>query len=223
MKTSERGLNLIKKYEGCRLTAYQCPAGVWTIGYGHTGTVNGKAICRGMKITQKQAVELLQKDLTTFENSVRTAVTAKINQKMFDALVSFTYNCGAGALRNSTLLKKLNAEDYDCAAAQFLKWNKANGKVLAGLTARRKEESELFLDGLNELQERLVNYKVSSSVNYRSEPYIDVKTWRGKLYKGQVVQVVWGSGKSDKNGVIWVKIKIDGEYYYVYKRALVAI
>ena len=116
-KTATKGIDLIKEFEGCRLTAYKCPAGVWTIGFGHTGTVDGKLIGKGMTITAAKATELLKKDLAEFEAAVNGCVTVPITQNMFDALVSFSFNVGAGALRRSTLLRKLNAKDYEGAAA----------------------------------------------------------------------------------------------------------
>lgn len=140
MKTSNNGINLIKQFEGCALNAYKCPAGVWTIGYGHT-----KNVKQGMKITTNQATSLLKEDLATYENYVNKYVKVKLNQNQFDALVSFTFNCGGGALKSSTLLKKLNKGDYTGAANELLRWNKANGKILAGLTRRRKAEKALFL------------------------------------------------------------------------------
>lgn len=139
MKTSQNGINLIKQFEGCKLTAYKCPAGVWTIGYGHT-----KGVKKGQKITKEQAVNFLQDDLKTFENGVKKAVKIDLNQNQFDSLVSFTYNVGLGAFRTSTLLKKLNNKDYTGAAAEFQRWNKANGKVLNGLIRRRTAEAKLF-------------------------------------------------------------------------------
>lgn len=140
MHISNNGINLIKQFEGCILTAYKCPAGVWTIGYGHTKNVKS-----GMKITSSKATELLIDDLKTYESYVNKYVKVKLNQNQFDALVSFTFNCGAGALKSSTLLKKLNKGDYTGAANELLRWNKASGKVLAGLTRRRKAEKALFL------------------------------------------------------------------------------
>ena len=139
MKISQAGIDLIKSFEGCSLTAYKCPAGVWTIGYGHTSGVRA-----GQKITQKQAEEFLKSDLTLYEKGVEKAVRVKLNQNQFDALVSFSYNCGVGALRNSTLLKKLNAGDYKGSSAEFPRWNKANGRILAGLKRRRAAEKALF-------------------------------------------------------------------------------
>ena len=141
MKTSEKGIKLIKEFEGCILTAYKCPAGVWTIGYGHTGKVDGKAICKGMKIKESKAISLLKADLLTFEKAVENckALTFKPNQNQFDALVSFAFNCGTGSL--NTLVKNRDAETV---SEKLLLYNKAAGKELTGLTRRRKAEKELF-------------------------------------------------------------------------------
>lgn len=139
MKTSQSGLDLIKKYEGCRLTAYKCPAGVWTIGYGHT-----KGVKKGQKISQKQAKVFLREDVKVFENGVNKYVSVALNQNQFDALVSFCYNCGLEAFKNSTLRKKLNAKDYTGASNEFLRWDKSGGVVLKGLKRRRNDEKALF-------------------------------------------------------------------------------
>lgn len=140
MKTSTKGINLIKKFEGCVLKAYKCPADVLTIGYGHTS-----GVMEGQKITKTQATEYLKSDLEKFEYYVDKYVTVPINQNQFDALVSFTYNLGWGSLKNSTLLRLLNKKDYTGASKEFEKWNKAGGTVLNGLTKRRKAEKKLFL------------------------------------------------------------------------------
>ena len=141
MQISENGLDLIRKYEGLQLAAYVCPGKKLTIGYGHTGP----DVKSGKKINVEEANALLQKDVQRFEHAVNELVTAPMTQGMFDALISFSFNLGAGSLKGSTLLKKLNADDREAAAEEFLKWNKANGKVLAGLTKRRECERELFL------------------------------------------------------------------------------
>ena len=141
MNISQNGINLIKNFEGCRLEAYKCPAGVWTVGYGHTGS----DVTQGTKITQEKAESLLKSDLTVHCNNVSKLVKVKLNQNQFDALVSFEYNIGYGNLSSSTLLKLLNQGDYTGAANQFDKWVYAGGKVLAGLQKRRKAEKELFL------------------------------------------------------------------------------
>ena len=139
-RTNSNGLRLIKSFEGLRLTAYQDAVGVWTIGYGTTRNVR-----RGMRISRDQAEAFLQEDLVRFEKAVSDAVKVPINDNQFSALVSFTYNVGSGALRSSTLLKKLNRGDINGAANEFPRWNKAGGRVLAGLTRRRNAERALFL------------------------------------------------------------------------------
>lgn len=139
MKLSKVGANLIKKYEGCRLTAYLCPANVWTIGYGHTGNVK-----KGQTITQAQAEILFDKDIQRFVDGVEKLVSVELNENQFSALVSFAYNCGIGALQKSTLLEYVNKKQFDKASAEFDKWTKGGGKVLPGLVKRRNEEQSLF-------------------------------------------------------------------------------
>lgn len=139
MKTSKNGIELIKSFEGCRLTAYRDAVGVLTIGYGHTSGVK-----EGDKITQKKADELLAEDLTRYETPVNNWSEKKylFNQNEFDALVSFTYNCGAGNLNG---LLKNGKNTRGGIADDLLLYNKAGGKVLNGLVKRRKKERELFL------------------------------------------------------------------------------
>lgn len=139
MKISQNGIDLIKKWEGCELKAYKCPANVWTIGYGHTNGVK-----EGQEITLKQAETFLRQDIATFEKGVTKLVSAPLTQNKFDALVSFAFNIGLGAFKTSTLLKKLNQKDYCGAAKEFERWNKSKGKVLKGLTIRRKDEKAMF-------------------------------------------------------------------------------
>lgn len=145
MQTSDKGIALIKQFEGCKLTAYQDSVGVWTIGYGWTQPVDGKPIRAGMTINQETAERLLKTGLVSYESDVSRLVKVGLTQGQFDALVSFTYNLGARSLSTSTLLRKLNAGDYAGAADEFLRWNKAGGKVLNGLTRRREAERYLFL------------------------------------------------------------------------------
>ena len=140
MKTSAEGLSLIKKFEGCELYAYQCSAGVWTIGYGHT-----KDVEPGMQITKEDAEEMLVEELHEYESYINDFVTAPLSQNQFDALVSWVYNLGPANLKASTMLKVLNAGKYEDVPAQMKRWNKAGGKVLEGLIRRREAESLLFL------------------------------------------------------------------------------
>lgn len=145
MQTSDKGIALIKEFEGCKLTAYQDSVGVWTIGYGWTQPVDGKPIRAGMTIKQETAERLLKTGLVSYESDVSRLVKVGLTQGQFDALVSFTYNLGGRSLSTSTLLRRLNAGDYAGAADEFLRWNKAGGKVLNGLTRRREAERALFL------------------------------------------------------------------------------
>ncbi|PRP70895.1 muraminidase [Chromobacterium amazonense] len=140
MQTSANGINLIKQFEGLKLTAYQDSVGVWTIGYGHTG----RDVKPSQTISSNQADQLLRQDLARFEQGVSNLIKVSIKQNQFDALVSFSYNLGLGNLQSSTLLRLLNQGDYQAAAGQFPLWNKAGGKVLPGLTRRRLAEQALF-------------------------------------------------------------------------------
>ena len=139
MRTSEAGVNLIKSFEGCRTVAYQDAVGVWTIGYGHTIDVK-----EGMTITQHQCDVMLEVDIETYENYVNEQVTVSLTQNQFDALVSWVYNLGPTNLRNSTMLKVLNAGKYDEVPYQMKRWIHADGKILKGLVIRREAEAELF-------------------------------------------------------------------------------
>lgn len=141
MQISEKGLNLIKNFEGCRLKAYKCPAGVLTIGYGHTG----KDVKEGLTITQEQAEHYLQNDVIIHSANVSRLVKVPITQNQFDALVSFEYNVGYGNFASSTMLKLINKNKFPEAAQQFDRWVYANKKRLEGLAKRRQAEKELFL------------------------------------------------------------------------------
>ena len=143
MTPSKNCYDLIKEFEGCKLEAYPDPgtgAEPITIGVGHTGGVK-----LGDVITQEQADEYLVSDVSHAANAVNQMVSGKITQHQFDALVSFAFNLGTGNLRNSTLLKKLNKDDFENAANEFLKWDMASGHQMAGLTRRREAERTLFL------------------------------------------------------------------------------
>lgn len=141
MKTSENGLELIKRFEGLSLEPYLCPAGVWTIGYGHTSPFVTE---KSEKITEQQAEELLRYDVVKFEKAVNRLITRKLTQNQFDSLVSFCYNLGSGALQRSTLRMKCNRMEDDQVPAEFLKWVYAGGKKLSGLVRRRAAEAGLY-------------------------------------------------------------------------------
>ena len=143
---SAKGLNLIKQFEGFLAKPYKCPAGIPTIGYGATYYPNGLKVTMSDKaITEGQASTMLMNMLRTYEKSVDSFCRDDINQNQFDALCAFAYNVGINALKNSTLLKKVNKNPNDpTIRAEFLKWNKANGRALNGLTNRRIAEADLY-------------------------------------------------------------------------------
>lgn len=141
MNISEAGLDLIKEFESCELDAYRCPAGIPTIGFGHTGS----DVKMGMRIGQNEADALLLRDVAKFERCVNEAVTSDIDQQQYDSLVCFAFNVGCQAFKESTLLRLVNQRHWLAAADQFLRWTKAGGKELAGLVRRRQAERELFL------------------------------------------------------------------------------
>jgi lysozyme len=141
MRTSPLGIALIKQFEGLRTCAYLDAAGIWTIGYGHTGD----EVRSGLRIDAAQAEALLRQDLQTAEEAVCALVTQPLAQASFDALTSFVFNVGAAAFGGSTLLRKLNVGDVEGAAAEFERWRYAGGRVVPGLLRRRIAERTLFL------------------------------------------------------------------------------
>lgn len=150
MKLTEKGINLIKEFEGLRLTAYRDSVGVWTIGYGNTFYEDGTTVKQGDKITQERADSLFLSILDKFAHQVHGALTnpERVSDTQFSAMVSLAYNIGIGAFKGSTLLRKVNANPCDPTIPdEFPRWNKAGGKVLAGLTRRRKAEADLYKNG----------------------------------------------------------------------------
>ncbi|MDL2300867.1 glycoside hydrolase family protein [Lachnospiraceae bacterium OttesenSCG-928-D06] len=188
---SQKGIDFIKSFEGCVLTAYEDSAKVWTIGYGHTS-----GVMPGMKITAAQAEIYLKFDVAVFERAVNKYVTATISQNMFDALVSFSFNLGTGALKNSTLLRKLNNGDIKGAADEFDKWIYAGGVMLSGLVRRRKAEKELFLsegsidrdcDGLKRSSDYVIQ-KFQKWLNEKYGSQLIVDGYYGRLTKEAAIK-----------------------------------
>ena len=140
MHVSGTGINLIKRFEGCKLDAYQDAVSVWTCGWGSTGP----DIHHGTKFTQEQADKRLLSHLELVEGCISRNVTVPLTQNQYDALACWIYNLGCGNFMNSTLLKKLNAGDYDAVSAQIKRWNRAGTNVLPGLVKRREAEAMLF-------------------------------------------------------------------------------
>tara|TARA_R110000765_G_scaffold416683_1_gene518649 strand:+ start:344 stop:787 length:444 start_codon:yes stop_codon:yes gene_type:complete len=139
MNISEEGLSLIKKFEGCELKAYQDSVDIWTIGFGHT-----KNVKEGDEINQEEAENMLQEEMPEYEGYINSLVTVPLEQCQFDALCAWVYNLGPTNLKESTLLKLLNAGDYHLIPSQIKRWNKAGGKTLEGLIRRREAEALLF-------------------------------------------------------------------------------
>ena len=145
MIISSKLRELVKHFEGCKLTAYVCSAGHNTIGYGNTFYENGVKVKPGDKITQQRAEELLDIILIKFVQQTNEVIKSSVTQNQRGALTDFAYNCGLGNLKSSTLLKKVNADPNDkTIREEFMKWNKGGGKVLNGLTRRREAEANLY-------------------------------------------------------------------------------
>jgi lysozyme len=144
MRMSAAGLAIVKEFEGLRLKAYKCPAGVWTIGYGHTSAAGKPKVNAELVITREDAEDILKRDLVQYEDCVREQVQIGITQSQFDALVDFTYNVGTSQFSRSTLLKRVNAGRFDEVPAEFMKWIKGGGRELPGLVRRRRAEVKLW-------------------------------------------------------------------------------
>ncbi len=145
MRVNNAGLELIKAFEGFRATAYRCPAGVWTIGYGHTSSAGEPAVTSGMKVTRAEAAQILARDVAAFAEGVERLLTATLSANQFSALVSFAYNVGLGNFRGSSVLKSVNSGDFAAVPRRLALWNRAGGRLLAGLVRRRAAESALFM------------------------------------------------------------------------------
>jgi lysozyme len=143
VELNDAGINLIKSFEALRLTAYPDPgtgAEPWTIGYGHT-----EGVSQGDTCTIDQATQYLQDDLNQFIQGVRSLLTLELNDNQFSALVSFAFNCGLNDLKHSTLLREINANNFDNIMVDFQMYDKGSGHILAGLLKRRTAEANLFM------------------------------------------------------------------------------
>jgi lysozyme len=145
MKVNADGYALLKKFEGCRLKAYLCPANVWTIGFGNTFYEDGTKVKEGDVITQQRADELAKFIVEQFANSIRSMIQKTLTENQFSACVSLAYNIGTGGFKKSSVLKKLNVNPNDPTIADsFRLWNKGGGVILKGLVRRREAEIELY-------------------------------------------------------------------------------
>lgn len=150
MHMTEEGLALIRRFEGYRGKAYRCPAGIWTIGYGHTSQAGPPVVSEGLEIDRATAAGILARDVDVFAGEVRRLLSVELSPQQFSALVSFSYNVGVGNLRKSPVLRAVNAGDFAAVPRRLQLWNKAGGRVLPGLVKRRAAEAALFLGGAPE-------------------------------------------------------------------------
>lgn len=209
MNISERGLNLIKSYEGCRLTAYKCPSNKWTIGWGHTNGVH-----QGMVITQAQADQFLFEDVQRFVNAVNQyQVRFNFNQNQFDALTSFAYNCGEGSL--AAVMSCCNTKKE--IAEECKLYNKSSaGQILNGLVRRREEEYNLFMSGSSSSSQPSTynnggssypekgEYFFDTKVKIRTAPDLSDSTFTGICYdKGE--SVIYHTVHLNKCGYNWIQ------------------
>jgi lysozyme len=146
-RIDEQGIELIRSFEGLRLTAYQDATGIWTIGYGHTSSAGDPQVNRGLTISQEDAEKILQRDVAQFAQGVARLITIKLNEAQFACLVSFAYNVGLDAFARSGVLKAVNARDFEAVPRRLALWTKAGGKTLPGLVRRRAAEAALFMAG----------------------------------------------------------------------------
>lgn len=214
MNISERGLDLIKSFEGCRLSSYKCPSNKWTIGYGHT-----QGVCEGMVITQEQADKFLFEDVQRFVNAVNQYQSRfNFNQNEYDALVSFTYNCGEGSL--AAVMSCCNTKQE--IAEECKLYNKSSdGQVLAGLVRRREEEYKLFMSGAYSSNNTTVaanntyssyhengEFFFNTKVRIRTAPSLDVSTIATDIQEPFYIQgesVVYHTVHLNKEGYNWIQ------------------
>ena len=208
MNIGNKGLELIKSFEGCRLTAYKCPAGVWTIGYGHT-----QGVYEGMTITQEQADNMLREDVKYYADAVdRYNSRFNFTQEEFDALTSFTYNCGVGSLQ--AVMSCCNTKQE--IAEECKLYNKGGGVVLAGLVRRREEEYKLFMSGSNNNANNNDGYSYAEQGTYyfntkvriRTAPSLDASTIATDIqepFYNPGESVVYHTVHRNKSGYNWIQ------------------
>lgn len=147
MRMTPEGLALIRQFEGFRGEAYRCPAGIWTIGYGHTTRAGPPSVVPGMTMSEARAREVLEADVERVAEGVRASLTRRVSDPQFSALVSFAFNVGVGAFRSSSVLRAVNAGDFAAVPRRLQLWVKGGGKVLPGLVRRRAAEAAMFVAG----------------------------------------------------------------------------
>jgi lysozyme len=215
MKTNDKGLEIIKYYEGLRTTSYYCPSGILTIGYGHTSAAGWPEVKVGMKISEAEAEEILKNDLQKFEEVVSDLVKIKLNSNQFSALVSFVYNIGPSAFKESTLLRLLNSGDFERAANQFKRWNKSGSKVLEGLVKRRNAEEKLFRESGTMSSERNIFVIANQNTLIKIAPRQSAHLSPGQFKNFSEDTVLRGSLKGEVDGHYKIE-QMNGEICYVF-------
>lgn len=217
---SPDGLRTLKRLEGLVLETYRDAVGVLTIGYGHTGS----EAFEGNRITKARAEELLMQDIKPAEEAIQNYVTVPLTKEQHSALVLFIFNVGVGAFKRSTLLKKLNQSDYLGAADEFLRWNKAGGKVLKGLSIRRNDERQMFLKGTGQVE---TEHKLES--NIVADPVEPRRTLSEPGVQGTATLAAAGAlselttqleplaAYSDMVRMIWVGLSLVAIVFVIYK------
>ncbi|OLY45118.1 lysozyme [Bartonella apis] len=171
---SPHGLEKLKQWEGLKTKAYKDAGGVWTIGYGHTAMAGSPQPYQGQVITAAEAENILLKDLVQYEAAIENNVKVKLNDNQFAALVSFAFNVGIGAFKNSTLLKKLNQGDFNAVPTELRKWVKAGGKKVQGLVNRRQAEGYLWMEGAYVTSKDVVPEQKKENLFSRKETALSV-------------------------------------------------
>jgi lysozyme len=149
MKITQAGIDLIRRFEGFRGTAYRCPSGVWTIGYGHTSNAGAPKVMQGMTMTEADAGKTLASDIQSFASGVRSSLQRRVSDDQFSALVSFAFNVGLDGFRSSSVKKAVDSGDFDAVPRRLGLWVKGGGRILPGLIKRRAAEAELFMSAGN--------------------------------------------------------------------------
>lgn len=168
MQMTEAGLALIRQFEGFRGTAYRCPGGIWTIGYGHTAMAGPPDVAEGQTMTEADAGALLKADADKFAEGVKAALTRELSDAQFSALVSFAYNVGLGAFKSSSVLKAVNAGGFETVPRRLQLWVKGGGRVLPGLVKRRAAEADLFMSESGKAEETGVPVAIDGKPAFRS-------------------------------------------------------
>jgi lysozyme len=213
MQMTKSGLDLIKEFEGFRAKAYRDSVGVWTIGYGHTSMAGAPEVRPGMVITAEEAEQILARDVDVFARGVRKAVTTKISDEQFSALVSFAYNVGLGNFAKSSVLAAVNRDDFDAVPRRLQLWTKAGGRVLPGLVRRRAAEAALFAES------RVPPVAAGPVERVDAKPLRESKTaWSAALAMVMMLAQFWLSASLKLAGLVVLVLAAAALAFIIYER-----